>query len=65
MLFQGPSWTILAHMTLDILILLIIMTYFVKDGQYELADYMRKHEIVNKIVYRLTRAFINRKIVNK
>ena len=36
-------------MTLDILILLIIMTYFVKDGQYELADYVKKHEIVNKI----------------
>ena len=44
-------------MTLDILILLIIMTYFVKDGQYELADYMKKHEIVNKIESRLTRAF--------
>ena len=45
-------------MTLDILILLIIMIYFVKDGQYELADYMKKHEIVNKIEFRLTRAFI-------
>ena len=45
-------------MTLDILILLIIMTYFVKDGQYEVADYMKKHEIVIKIVSRLTRAFV-------
>ena len=32
-------------------------TYFVKDGQYELTNYMKKHEIVNKIEYRLTRAF--------
>ena len=45
-------------MTLDILILFIIMTYFVKDGQYELADYMKKHETVNKIESRLARAFI-------
>ena len=45
-------------MTLDIFILLIIMTYFVKDGQYELADYMKKHEIINKIESRLTTAFI-------
>ena len=45
-------------MTLDILILLIIMTYFVKDSQYELADYIKKHETVNKIQSRLTRAFI-------
>ena len=35
--------------TLSILIFLIIMAYFVKAGQYELADYMKKHEIVNKI----------------
>ena len=34
------------------------MTYFVKNGQYELADYMKKHEIVNKIESRLTRALI-------
>ena len=46
-------------MTLDILILLIIITYFVKDGQYKLADYMKKHEIVNKIESRLTRVFMN------
>ena len=46
-------------MTLEILILLIIMTYFVKEGQYELADYMKKHETINKIESRLTRAFIN------
>ena len=45
-------------MTLDILIFLIIMTYFVKDGQYKLAEYMKKHEIVNKIESRITRAFI-------
>ena len=36
-------------MTLDILILLIIMTYFVKDGESELVDRMKKDEIVNKI----------------
>ena len=36
-------------MTLDILILLIIMTYFVKDGESELVDRRKKHEIVNKI----------------
>ena len=35
------------------------MTYFVKAGQYELADYMRKNqEIVNKIESRIARAFI-------
>ena len=45
-------------MTLDILILLIIMTYFVGDGQNELADYLKKNKIVNKIESRLTRAFI-------
>ena len=45
-------------MTLDILIFLIIITYFVKADQYELADYMRKHEIVNKIKSKITRAFI-------
>ena len=45
-------------MTLHILIFLIIMPYFVKAGQYELADYMKKHEIVNKIKYGITRAFI-------
>ena len=39
--FQG-SWSIKAHMTLDILIFPIIMTYFVKAGQYKLADYMKK-----------------------
>ena len=42
-------------MTLDIFILLIIMNYFVKDGQCKLADYVEKHEIVNKIESRLTR----------
>ena len=41
-LFQGPSWSTWTHMTLDIMILLIIMTYFLKDGQYELADYIKK-----------------------
>ena len=45
-------------MTLDILIFLIIMTYFVKAGQYELADYTKKHEIVSKIESGITRAFI-------
>ena len=45
-------------MTLDILNLFIIMTYFVKDGQYELVDYMKKLELVNKIESRFTRAFI-------
>ena len=41
------------------LIFLIIMTYFVKAGQYyELADYMKKHEIVNKIKSRITRIVI-------
>ena len=45
-------------MTLDILILLIIMTYLVKDGQYELVDYMKKHEIVNKIESTLPRVFL-------
>ena len=45
-------------MTLDILIFLIIMTYFVKAGQYELADYMKKHEIVKKKKSQITRAFI-------
>ena len=34
------------------------MPYFVKAGQYELADYMKKHEIVNEIKYGITRAFI-------
>ena len=29
-----------------------------KIGQYKLAVYMKKHEIVNKIKSRLTRAFI-------
>ena len=42
-------------MTRDILIFLKIMTYFVKAGKYELVDYMRKHEIVNKIESRITR----------
>ena len=45
-------------MILDILILLKIITYFVEDGQYELADCMKKHEIVNKIESRLARASI-------
>ena len=45
-------------MTLDILILLIIITYFVKDSQYELANYMKKHEIVNKIESKFTWALI-------
>ena len=45
-------------MTLDNLVFLIIMTYFVTSGQYELTDYMKKHKIVNKIESRLTRAFI-------
>ena len=35
-------------MTLDILIFLIILPYFVKVSQNELADYMKKHEIVKK-----------------
>ena len=35
-----------------------IMTCFVHDGRYELANYMKKHEIVNKIESILTRAFI-------
>ena len=34
------------------------MTYFVKDDHYELADYMKKHDVGNKIESRLTRAFI-------
>ena len=34
------------------------MTYFVKASPYELADYMKKHEIVNKIKSRINRAFI-------
>ena len=42
-------------MTLDNLVFLIIMTYFVTSGQYELADHMKKHKIVNKIESRLTR----------
>ena len=46
-------------MTLDILIFLIIMIYFVEASQYELADFMKKHQIVNKIKSRITRAFIN------
>ena len=45
-------------MTLDILIFPIIMTYFVKAGQYELADYMKKDEIKKKIESGSTRAFI-------
>ena len=45
-------------MTTDILIFLIIMTYFVKAGQYKLADYLEKHEIVNKIKSRLTTVYI-------
>ena len=45
-------------MTVDILILLRIMTYFVKGDQYELADYMKKHVIVNKIESRFTIASI-------
>ena len=50
-------------MTLDILIFVIIMTYFVKAGQFELADYMKKHKIENKIKSRITRAFITKKVV--
>ena len=42
-------------MTHDILIFLIIMTYFMKAGQNELADYMKKHKIVNQIKSRITR----------
>ena len=42
-------------MTLDILIFLIIMTYY---DLIELADYMKKHEIVNKIKSRITRTVI-------
>ena len=34
------------------------MTYFVKTGRYESADYMKKHEIVNEIKSRITRALI-------
>ena len=34
------------------------MNYLVKAGQYELADYMKKHEIVNRIYAKITRAFI-------
>ena len=46
-------------MTFDILIFLLIMTYFVKAGQYELADHMqKKHEIVIKIKSRITKAFM-------
>ena len=45
-------------MTLDILIFLIIMTYFVKAGQYQLANNMKKHEMVNKIKWRITKTFI-------
>ena len=45
-------------MTLDILILVIIMTYFVKAGQYELADYIKKHEFVKIIKSKIIRAFI-------
>ena len=36
-------------MALHILILLIIMSYFVKDGKYELVDFYKKYEIVNKL----------------
>ena len=43
---------------IDILIFFIIIAYFVKAGHYELADYMKKHEIVNKIKSRITRASI-------
>ena len=43
---------------MKLLIFFEIMTYFVEDGQYELADYIKKHEIVNKIASRITRAFI-------
>ena len=43
---------------MKLLIFFEIMTYFVEDGQYELADYIKKHEIVNKIESRITRAFI-------
>ena len=32
------------------------MIYFVKDCEYELADYIKKHEIVNTTGSRLTRA---------
>ena len=42
----------------SLLVNFIIMTFFVKAGQYELTDYMKKHEIVNKIKYKITRAFI-------
>ena len=42
----------------DILIFFIIMKYLVKAGQYELVDYMKKHEIVNRIYAKITRAFI-------
>ena len=46
-------------MILDIFVSLIIMTYFVKAGQFELADFMKKNnEIVNKIKSGITRAFI-------
>ena len=45
-------------MTLDILIFFTIMTYFVKAGLYELANYIKKQEIVNKIGSKITRAFI-------
>ena len=34
------------------------MTSFVEAGQYELADDMKKHEIVHKIKSRLARDFI-------
>ena len=56
--FRFPNDQFKPIMTLHILIFLIIMLYFVKGGQYELADYMKKHEIVNKIKYGITRAVI-------
>ena len=58
--FWGTYWSIQAQMTLDILIFLINMIYFVKARQYKIADYMEKHEIVNEIKSRITKAFIKR-----
>ena len=51
-------------MTLDILLFLSSMTYFVKEGQNELADYMKKHEIVNKIVIYLHKGIKTCRLMN-
>ena len=41
--FDVVPGSLLVNLTLDILILLIIMSYFVKDGQYEFVDYVNKN----------------------